>query len=42
MHKGSKGWYVQQLKEKGVRRYEERKVESYKKHILANLLEKYQ
>jgi hypothetical protein len=42
MHIGSKGWYVEQLKEKGVRRYEERKLESYKKHILANLLEKYQ
>ncbi|WP_456272086.1 DUF2639 domain-containing protein [Bacillus sp. AK031] len=42
MHTGSKGWYVQQLKEKGVRRYEERKVESYKKHVLATLLEKYQ
>ncbi|WP_421383900.1 DUF2639 domain-containing protein [Bacillus salacetis] len=40
MHKGSKGWYVEKLKEKGVRRYGELKVESYKKHVLANLLER--
>ncbi|MBM7704301.1 YflJ family protein [Metabacillus iocasae] len=41
MHVGSKGWYVQELKKRGVRRYEDRKVESYKTHILANLLEKH-
>lgn len=40
MHIGSKGWYVEELKKAGVRRYEERKVESYKKHVLANLLER--
>lgn len=40
MHRGSKGWYVEELKKAGVRRYEERKVESYKKHVLANLLER--
>jgi hypothetical protein len=40
MHIGSKGWYVEQLKEKGIRYYGELKVESYKKHVLANLLEK--
>ncbi|WP_110113556.1 YflJ family protein [Bacillus sp. CGMCC 1.16541] len=41
MHAGSKGWYVQELKKRGVRRYEDRKVESYKTHILANLLDKH-
>ncbi|TMU84981.1 DUF2639 domain-containing protein [Bacillus sp. BHET2] len=40
MHKGSKGWYVHELKKAGVRHYEERYVESYKKHVLANLLER--
>lgn len=40
MHIGSKGWYVQELKKAGVRHYEERYVESYKKHVLANLLER--
>ncbi|MRG87433.1 YflJ family protein [Salinibacillus xinjiangensis] len=39
MHIGSKGWYVNELKKVGVRRFEERKIESYKKHVLANLLE---
>ncbi|MBO8157070.1 MAG: YflJ family protein [Bacillaceae bacterium] len=38
MHVGSKGWYVQELKKLGVRYYEGRKLESYKKPILANLL----
>jgi Protein of unknown function (DUF2639) len=41
MHYGSKGWYVEELKKLGVRRHEERKLESYKKHFLANLLEKH-
>ncbi|APH06359.1 YflJ family protein [Bacillus weihaiensis] len=41
MHYGSKGWYVSELKKLGVRRHEERKLESYKKHFLANLLEKH-
>ncbi|MGX1266045.1 hypothetical protein RKD55_003849 [Rossellomorea marisflavi] len=40
MHVGSKGWYVEELKKAGVRRHEERKVEAYKKHVLANLLER--
>lgn len=40
MHYGSKGWYVEKLKEAGVRTYEERKVERYKKHVLAKLLAK--
>ncbi|MCM3671552.1 YflJ family protein [Mesobacillus maritimus] len=39
MHYGSKGWYVEQLKQAGVRTYEERKIERYKKHVLAKLLE---
>ncbi|MFD2656434.1 MULTISPECIES: YflJ family protein [Gracilibacillus] len=39
MHVGSKGWYVEKLKEKGVRYIEGRKIEKYKAHILANLLD---
>ncbi|MCM3002944.1 YflJ family protein [Priestia koreensis] len=38
MHIGSKGWYVQELKKLGVRRFEEKRLESYKSHFLANLL----
>lgn len=38
MHVGSKGWYVEQLKHVGVRRLEGRKIEKYKKPVLANLL----
>lgn len=41
MHIGSKGWFVSELKKHGVSYYEERKIESYKKPILANLLAKY-
>ncbi|RLQ93126.1 DUF2639 domain-containing protein [Falsibacillus albus] len=41
MYAGSKGWYVEELKKRGVRWHAERKVELYKKHYLANLLEKY-
>ncbi|MEB1809205.1 MAG: YflJ family protein [Bacillaceae bacterium] len=37
MHVGSKGWYVQKLKEQGVRYIDGRKLELYKTHILANL-----
>ncbi|KGX93002.1 hypothetical protein N781_14115 [Pontibacillus halophilus JSM 076056 = DSM 19796] len=37
MHIGTKGWYVYELKKLGMNRYEDRKLESYKKHILANL-----
>ncbi|WP_070121024.1 YflJ family protein [Bacillus marinisedimentorum] len=39
MHQGSKGWYVSELKKIGINRLQERKVESYKKHVLANVLE---
>ncbi|RBW70767.1 YflJ family protein [Bacillus taeanensis] len=39
MHIGSKGWYVNELKKLGVRYYGSRKVESFKKPILANILE---
>ncbi|WP_163539525.1 YflJ family protein [Gracilibacillus sp. YIM 98692] len=39
MHVGSKGWYVEELKKQGVRRLEGRKIESYKAHVLANLLD---
>ncbi|QGH33384.1 DUF2639 domain-containing protein [Gracilibacillus salitolerans] len=39
MHVGSKGWYVEKLKEKGVRYIEGRKIEKFKTHILANLLD---
>ncbi|WP_186575835.1 YflJ family protein [Aquibacillus kalidii] len=42
MHIGSKGWYVEKLKENGVRRIEGRKIEKYKTHVLANLLEEKQ
>lgn len=37
MYVGSKGWYVQKLKEKGIRYIEGRKIERYKAHVLANL-----
>ncbi|ABS21129.1 YflJ family protein [Bacillus cytotoxicus] len=40
MHFGSKGWYVKELKKLGIRTYEGRKLESYRAHILARLLEK--
>ncbi|MCP1122695.1 YflJ family protein [Bacillus sp. 3103sda1] len=40
MHFGSKGWYVNELKKLGIRYYEGRKLESYRTHILAALLEK--
>lgn len=39
LHVGSKGWYVEKLKDKGVRHYEGRKIEKFKAHVLANLLE---
>lgn len=38
MHIGTKGWYVAELKKLGITKYEERKLETYKTHILANLL----
>ncbi len=42
MYVGSKGWYVEKLKEKGVRRLEGKKIEKFKTHILANLLDEKQ
>lgn len=39
MHYGSKGWYVQELKKLGMTTYEGRKLQSYKTHFLANLLD---
>jgi hypothetical protein len=41
MHVGSKGWYVEELKKLGIRYYGPRKLENYKKHVLANLLEEH-
>lgn len=41
MHVGSKGWYVEELKKRGVRNHEGRKVEKYKTYVLANLLDKH-
>ncbi len=37
MHIGSKGWYVQQLKDRGIRYIDGKKIEKYKSHVLANL-----
>ncbi|WP_235715424.1 YflJ family protein [Halalkalibacter wakoensis] len=42
MYTGSKGWYVKKLKEQGVRYIEDRKIEQFKTHVLANLLEETQ
>lgn len=42
MYVGSKGWLVNELKKKGVTKYEGRKMESYKSHILINMLKKYE
>ncbi|MDL4841819.1 YflJ family protein [Aquibacillus rhizosphaerae] len=42
MHVGSKGWYVEELKNIGVRQIEGHKIEKYKIHVLANLLEEKQ
>lgn len=36
-HIYSKGWFIQQLKSVGISKYEERKLETYKTHVLANL-----
>ncbi|MBZ6025878.1 DUF2639 domain-containing protein [Bacillus sp. PIC28] len=38
MYYGTKGWYVAELKKLGVRYHEGRKLESYRGHILRNLL----
>ncbi|MBP3952411.1 YflJ family protein [Bacillus suaedae] len=37
MYVGTKGWYVQKLKDLGIRYIEGRKIERYKAHVLANL-----
>ncbi|WP_407270825.1 DUF2639 domain-containing protein [Radiobacillus sp. PE A8.2] len=42
MHVDSKGWYVEQLKHTWIRRFGGRKIEKYKIHVLANLLEENQ
>jgi hypothetical protein len=42
MYTGSKGWFVEKLKENGVTYYEGRKIERYKTTTLANLLEEKQ
>ena len=41
MHIGSKGYYVQKLKEHNIRIIQGKRVESYKTHFLANLYDKY-
>jgi hypothetical protein len=38
MYYGTKGWYVAELKKLGVRYHEGRKLESYRAHVLRNLL----
>ena len=42
MYYGTKGWYVYELKKLGVNYYEGRKLESYRAHVLRNLLLKEQ
>lgn len=34
---GTKGWYISELKKLGIAKYEGRKLETYKTHIVANL-----
>lgn len=38
MYYGTKGWYVAELKKLGVRYHEGQKLESYRGHVLRNLL----
>lgn len=38
MYYGTKIWYVAELKKLGVRYHEGRKLESYRAHVLRNLL----
>ncbi|MFP3726417.1 YflJ family protein [Priestia filamentosa] len=38
-HIYSKGWFIKQLKAVGISKHEDRKLETYKTHILANLYE---
>ena len=33
----SKGWYIQQLKAIGISKFEQKKLELYKTHVIANL-----
>nr|WP_242236922.1 MULTISPECIES: YflJ family protein [Bacillus] len=42
MYYGTKGWYVAELKKLGVRYLEGRKLESYRGHVLRNLLTEHQ
>lgn len=34
---GTKGWYIGELKKLGISKYEGRKLETYKTHVVANL-----
>ncbi|MCP8967027.1 YflJ family protein [Ectobacillus ponti] len=36
-HIYSKGWYIQQLKSAGISKHQQRKLETYKTYVLANL-----
>lgn len=38
MYYGTKGWYVAELKKLGIRYHDGRKLESYRGHVLRNLL----
>lgn len=40
MHTGSKGWYVNELKKRGVTKIEDRYVENFKGYELAKALER--
>ncbi|MCD8502880.1 MAG: YflJ family protein [Bacillaceae bacterium] len=37
MHIGSKGWYVAELKKRGIRYIDQKKLETFKTYVLANL-----
>ncbi|MFX3625155.1 MAG: YflJ family protein [Ectobacillus sp.] len=37
----SKGWYIQQLKAAGITKHEQKKLETYRTHVLANLYRTY-
>lgn len=39
-HIYSKGWYVQELKKLGISKIQNRKLETYKSHVLAKEYEK--
>jgi hypothetical protein len=36
-HIYSKGWYIQQLKSAGISKHEQKKLETYRTHVLAKL-----